>query len=83
MIVTLELPSDLEAVLQREAHHQGLSVPDLLLRLAQMEGERPLYSPAEVSGFLQEDRLTPELSDKVQRLLGGDGGTPYVPKGRV
>ncbi len=70
MTVMLELPSDLEAVLQQKASHQGLSVPDFLIRLARMETEEPRYSQAEIDTFLQEDQLSPELSDKVQRLLG-------------
>ncbi len=70
MTVTLELPSDLGEALQQRAQDQGLSMPDLLLRLARTETEGPLHSQAEIEGFLQEDSLSPALSDKVQRLLG-------------
>jgi hypothetical protein len=70
MTITLELPSDLETVLQQKAQRQGVSMAEFLIDLARLEAEAPLYSHAEIDGFLEVDRLSPELSEKVQGLLG-------------
>ncbi len=69
MSVTLDLPSDLELVLEKKAQNQGLSMSDFLLRLARQEAESGMYAAAEIAGFLKADCLSPEISAKVQRLL--------------
>ena len=69
MSITLELPTELERVLQAKAQGQGLSVPDLLLRLARTEAESGLYTSDEVQGYMEADVLPAELSSKVQQML--------------
>ena len=69
MTVTLELPSEVEAILREKAQVQGLTVPDLLLELARTEARQPTYSYDEINGFLEQDRISPEVSDKVRGLL--------------
>ena len=66
----LEIPMDLEMILQQKAQNEGISMSEFLLRLAQQEAGHQTYTQQEVDGFLREDCLSAKLSEKVQRLLG-------------
>jgi len=70
MTVMLELPLELETVLQQKAQNAGVSMPDFLLLLARQEAESSLHTSLEINGFIEADSLSSELSEKVQRLLG-------------
>jgi len=70
MSITLELPADLESTLVQKARNQGLTLSDFLIQLVRREAESNLYTKQEIDGFMEADAMTPELSAKVQRLLG-------------
>ena len=70
MSITLELPKDLESTLVQKARNQGLTLSDFLIQLARREADSNLYTKQEIEGFMEADAMTPELSAKVQRLLG-------------
>jgi len=70
MSITLELPADLESTLVQKARNQGLTLSDFLIQLVRREADSNLYTKQEIDGFMEADALTPELSAKVQRLLG-------------
>jgi len=70
MSITLELPVDLESTLVQKARNQGLTLSDFLIQLVRREAESNLYTKQEIDGFMEADAMTPELSAKVQRLLG-------------
>ena len=70
MSITLELPKDLESTLIQKARNQGLTLSDFLIQLVRREADSNLYTKQEIEGFMEADAITPELSAKVQRLLG-------------
>ena len=70
MSITLELPVDLESTLVQKARNQGLTLSDFLIQLVRREAESNSYTKQEIDGFMEADAMTPELSAKVQRLLG-------------
>ena len=70
MSITLELPKDLESTLVQKARNQGLTLSDFLIQLVRREADINLYTKQEIDGFMEADAMTPELSAKVQRLLG-------------
>lgn len=70
MSITLELPKDLESTLIQKARNQGLTLSDFLIQLVRREADSNLYTKQEIEGFMEADAMTPELSAKVQRLLG-------------
>ena len=70
MSITLELPADLESTLVQKARNQGLTLSDFLIQLVRREAESNSYTKQEIDGFMEADAMTPELSAKVQRLLG-------------
>ena len=70
MSVTIDLPSELEIVLQQKAQTQGVTMPDLLLKLARQEAEGGTYEREEIQAFQEADRLPEQLTAKVHRLLG-------------
>ena len=70
MSITLELPVDLESTLVQKARNQGLTLSDFLIQLVRREADSNLYTKQEIEDFMEADAITPELSAKVQRLLG-------------
>ena len=70
MSVTIDLPSELETVLQQKAQIQGVTMPDLLLKLVRQEAEGGTYEREEIQEFQEADRLPEQLTAKVHRLLG-------------
>ena len=70
MSITLELPADLESTLVQKARNQGLTLSDFLIQLVRREADSNLYTKQEIEDFMEADAITPELSAKVQRLLG-------------
>lgn len=69
MIVTLELPPDLEADLSKRAAQRGQAITDYFLTLA----EEDLYRVAEMSAEEQEE-VAALLHERMQDRLVGDKG---------
>lgn len=65
MILTLELPPDLERLLREEAARQGLTLPEYALRVlaASIESGKQLVTGSDLVDFWQQEQLLGSRQD--------------------